>query len=50
MISWKTYVGVLVISVISMMSGSQLVHQYYKPLDDLEEYVERELQKRKANT
>lgn len=42
------YVKVLVISALSMMAGSSVVHNYYKPLDDLEEYVEREIQRRKA--
>lgn len=38
------------ISVISMAVGSNVVHEHYKPLADLEEYVEREIQSRKANT
>lgn len=41
------YVKVLAISIVSMMAGSQLVHLYYRPLDDLEDYVEREIRKRK---
>lgn len=48
-ISFVKYASVLVISAVSMMAGSQLVHQLYKPLDDLEDYVEREIQKRKTN-
>jgi len=29
----------------SMMFGSQFVHNIYKPLDDQEDYVEREMEK-----
>lgn len=32
----------------SMMFGSQFVHNRYKPLDDLEVYVEKEIKNLKA--
>lgn len=32
-----------------MMAGAQLVHEYYQPLSDLEDYVQREIESRKAN-
>lgn len=43
------FVGFMIISVMSMMAGSQLVHEYYQPLSDLEDYVQREIDRRKAN-
>lgn len=45
--NFKTYAKVLFISAVSMMAGSQVIHQHFKPLEDLEEYVQREIQKRK---
>lgn len=39
------YVKFSLIGLTSMMFGSQLVHNRYKPLDDLDEYVEREIKK-----
>ena len=48
-VTWRTKAVVMLISVVSLISGSSLVHQYYKPLDDIEEYIEREIQSRKAN-
>ncbi len=34
-------------AMMSMLIGSQAVHAYYRPLDDLPAYVEREREKRK---
>lgn len=31
-------------SMLSMLAGSQFVHAYYKPLSDIDKYVEKELQ------
>ncbi|XP_031628083.1 uncharacterized protein LOC116343906 [Contarinia nasturtii] len=48
-VSMGKSIALLVISAASMLAGSNVVHQYYKPLDDLEEYVEREIQNRKSS-
>lgn len=42
------YIGVFIISLVSMMAGSQMVHEYYQPMNDLEEYVQREIARRKS--
>lgn len=47
-LSYGAYFKIVAVSVISMAAGSQVVHEYYKPLTDLEEYVEREIQRRKS--
>lgn len=44
-----TYVKFSIMGVLSMMFGSQIVHNIYKPLDDLEDYVEKEIEKLKAD-
>nr|CAI5830794.1 unnamed protein product [Callosobruchus analis] len=50
-VSWGTYVKFFTAAMLSMMAGSQVVHMYYRPLDDLEEYVkkEQELVKKTSN-
>lgn len=45
--SIRRYIGVVFISLVSMMAGSQLVHEYYQPMNDLEDYVQREIARRK---
>lgn len=47
-ISIAAYVKFSIMAMASMMFGSQLVHNHYKPLDDLEDYVEKEIEKLKA--
>lgn len=44
------YIGVAIIAMASMAAGSQMVHQYYQPLNDLEDYVEREIARRKKES
>lgn len=46
-VSWGTYLKFFSAAMVSMMAGSQLVHIYYRPLDDLEELIEVEVQKKK---
>ncbi|XP_050532789.1 uncharacterized protein LOC126900852 [Daktulosphaira vitifoliae] len=41
------YVKYSFMALVSMMVGSQIVHNHFKPLDDLEDYVEREFEKLK---
>ncbi|XP_030024291.1 protein brawnin [Manduca sexta] len=43
-VSWGQYISFSVAAMLSMLAGSQVVHQYYKPLRDLNVYVTRELQ------
>ncbi|XP_044010605.1 protein brawnin [Aphidius gifuensis] len=40
------YLRFIMATTITMFSGSQLVHVFFKPLDDLNELVEIEFQKR----
>lgn len=42
-VSWGQYIKFLTCAMISMMAGSQLVHMYYKPLEDLNTYIENEI-------
>ena len=46
-LSWPRYVTFFTVGLLTMLSGSQIVHLYYKPLDDLEDLVEEELARRK---
>lgn len=46
-VSWGAYLKFFSAAMVSMMAGSQLVHIYYRPLDDLEELIEVEVQKKK---
>ncbi|XP_075155283.1 ubiquinol-cytochrome c reductase complex assembly factor 6 sloth 2 [Haematobia irritans] len=43
-VSWGQYLKFMSCAVLSMMAGSQLVHMYYKPLEDLDRYIDKELQ------
>lgn len=44
------YIGVGIIAMLSMAAGAQMVHQYYQPLNDLEDYVQREIARRKKES
>lgn len=46
--SIAAYVKFSLMAITSMMFGSQIVHNVYKPLDDLEDYVDKEMEKLKA--
>lgn len=41
-VSWPTYLKFFTAAMLSMFAGAQLVHIYYRPLDDLDQYLERE--------
>lgn len=43
-VSAGRYVTFTISALISMFLGSQLVHNYYKPLKDLNKYIEAELE------
>jgi 3-methyladenine DNA glycosylase Tag len=38
-VSWPTYLKFALASGLSMIAGAQTVHQLYRPLEDLEEWV-----------
>lgn len=44
------YIGMSIIGMLSMAAGAQMVHEYYLPLNDLEDYVQREIERRKAES
>lgn len=43
-VTWGQYLSFSAAAMISMLAGSQIVHQHYKPLQNLNEYITRELQ------
>lgn len=45
-VSLGQYIKFSVAAFLAMSAGSQVVHIYYKPLDDLNVYVEREQEAR----
>jgi len=40
-VSWGTYIKYTLAAGLSMVAGAQTVHQLYRPLDDLEEWVKK---------
>ncbi|XP_023296172.1 protein brawnin [Lucilia cuprina] len=46
-VSWGQYLKFMSCALLSMMAGSQLVHMYYKPLQDLDSYIEQEMKQAK---
>lgn len=47
-VSWPRYMVFFSAAMISMLAGAQTVHIYYKPLDDLDKYIEEEVRKKQA--
>lgn len=47
--SWPRYITFCVVSMLTTLAGAQCVHVYYRPLDDLEELVQQELERRKKD-
>ncbi|XP_073987439.1 ubiquinol-cytochrome c reductase complex assembly factor 6 sloth 2 [Rhodnius prolixus] len=45
-VSWPQYLKVVTAALISMFAGAQIVHNVYRPLDDLDELVQKEIDKR----
>ncbi|KAL1516802.1 hypothetical protein ABEB36_000657 [Hypothenemus hampei] len=39
-VNWNQYLKFMTAALLSMFAGSQLVHMYYRPLDDLEKYID----------
>jgi len=46
-VSWPRYLAFLSAAMLSMFAGSQVVHVYYKPLADLDVYIEDEIRAHK---
>jgi hypothetical protein len=44
-VSWPQYLKFFVAAMVSMLLGSQAVHVYYRPLDDLSELVQQEVER-----
>uniref|UniRef100_A0A1A9W1X0 Uncharacterized protein n=1 Tax=Glossina brevipalpis TaxID=37001 RepID=A0A1A9W1X0_9MUSC len=42
-VSWGSYMKYMSCALISMLVGAQIVHMYYKPLADLDKYIEKEM-------
>ncbi|XP_037935772.1 protein brawnin-like [Teleopsis dalmanni] len=42
-VGWGQYIKFFTCAMLSMMAGSQLVHYYYKPLQDLDVYIDNEM-------
>ncbi len=40
-VSWSKYIGFSMAAMLSMFLGAQTVHAIYRPLDDLDEVVNR---------
>lgn len=43
-VSWVQYLSFCAVSMVTMLSGAQVVHMFYKPLDKMYLYVEKEIQ------
>lgn len=48
-VSWPTYLKFFAASMVSMMLGAQAVHECYHPLDDLNQLVEKEMDRLKKD-
>ncbi|XP_068629299.1 ubiquinol-cytochrome c reductase complex assembly factor 6 [Battus philenor] len=42
--TWGQYISFSLAAMLSMIAGSQIVHQHYKPLVDLNKYINKELE------
>lgn len=40
-VSWPTYLKFSIAAALSMIAGAQTVHHIYKPLEDLETFIEK---------
>ena len=45
-VTWGVYLRFVTAAMLTMFAGSQCVHLVYRPMDDLQEYVELERQRR----
>jgi len=44
-VSWPQYIKFFVAAMVSMLLGAQAVHEYYRPLDDVSELVQQEVER-----
>lgn len=42
--TWPTYIKFFCAATFSMFIGAQIVHAVYRPLDDLDELVKKEIE------
>ena len=40
-LAWGPYVSFTTCALLSMFAGSQMVHVYFRPLDDMEDYINK---------
>ncbi|XP_066245846.1 ubiquinol-cytochrome-c reductase complex assembly factor 6 [Euwallacea similis] len=40
-VSWSQYIKFTTCALLSMFAGAQVVHVFYRPLDDLEVYIDK---------
>lgn len=45
-VSWPSYLKFMTAALLTMFAGAQTVHFYYRPLEDLEQYIEEEKKQR----
>ncbi|XP_047527880.1 protein brawnin [Vanessa atalanta] len=43
-VTWGQYISFSMAALVSMLAGSQMVHMRYHPLDDLQKYINKELE------
>lgn len=46
-VPWPTYFKFVAAASLSMFFGAQIVHNIYKPLEDLDDLVQKELERLK---
>ncbi|XP_046625963.1 uncharacterized protein LOC124307854 [Neodiprion virginianus] len=44
-VSWTRYLTYTGVAMLTMLAGSQTVHHFYRPLDDLDMLIEQEYEK-----
>lgn len=49
-VSWATYLKHLSVAMIFMMAGAQTVHLLYRPLEDLDEIIEKEKERKNVGS
>lgn len=43
-VTWTQYIAFSTAALVSMLAGSQMVHMHYKPLENLQKYINKELE------
>ncbi len=47
-VSWGQYLKFTSAAMLSMFAGAQMIHIFYRPMDDFDKYVKEALEKEKA--